>query len=131
MTAWRKREISKLQAAADMMAGDGGYSIGTTEGYKASETKRNKMLAQGKYVELALQCGAWNQVYGNETFDKRSFMINGNFDIEKFAELIVKECADFIGKENYKVINGEKDYEYFSVTSNELLQKFGIENETV
>jgi hypothetical protein len=38
--------------------------------------------------ELALQCGAWHQVYGN-----RTFMIDDHFDIEKFAELIVRECA--------------------------------------
>ena len=39
--------------------------------------------------ELALQCGAWNQVYGN-----RTFMIDEHFDIEKFARLIVHECAE-------------------------------------
>jgi len=38
--------------------------------------------------ELALQCGPWHQVYGN-----RTFMIDDHFDIEKFAELIVRECA--------------------------------------
>jgi hypothetical protein len=41
--------------------------------------------------ELALQCGAWHQVYGN-----RMFMIDEHFNIEKFAELIVKECIDKI-----------------------------------
>jgi hypothetical protein len=39
--------------------------------------------------ELALQCGAWNQVY-----DHKSLMVDRHFDIEKFAELIVKECID-------------------------------------
>jgi len=43
--------------------------------------------------ELALQCGAWHQVYGN-----RTFMIDDHFDIEKFAELIVRECVDVVGK---------------------------------
>ena len=38
--------------------------------------------------ELALQCGAWHQVYGD-----RMFMIDEHFDIEKFAELIVAECV--------------------------------------
>ena len=38
--------------------------------------------------KFARECGAWNQVYGN-----RTFMIDEHFDIEKFAELIVKECA--------------------------------------
>ena len=39
--------------------------------------------------KLARECGAWKQVYGN-----RNFMIDEHFDIEKFAELIVKECVE-------------------------------------
>ena len=38
--------------------------------------------------KFARECGAWNQVYGN-----RNFMIDEHFDIEKFAWLIVRECA--------------------------------------
>ena len=41
--------------------------------------------------ELALKCGAWNQVYGN-----REFMIDEHFDIVKFREMVIKECADHI-----------------------------------
>jgi hypothetical protein len=41
--------------------------------------------------ELALECNAWNQVY-----DNKRFMVDRNFDIEKFAELIVQECADHV-----------------------------------
>jgi hypothetical protein len=37
--------------------------------------------------ELALQCGAWHQVY-----DDKRFMINGKFDVEQFADLIIWEC---------------------------------------
>jgi hypothetical protein len=37
--------------------------------------------------ELAKECGAWNQVYGN-----RNFMIDEHFNIAKFYELIVLEC---------------------------------------
>ena len=39
--------------------------------------------------KFARECGAWNQVYGN-----RTFMIDEHFDIEKFARLIVQECAE-------------------------------------
>ena len=39
--------------------------------------------------KFARECGARNQVYGN-----RIFMIDEHFDIEKFAELIVRECAE-------------------------------------
>jgi hypothetical protein len=47
----------------------------------------------GQHIEeLALKCGAWNQVYGN-----RMFMIDEHFDIEKFAQLIVQECAEIAG----------------------------------
>ena len=41
--------------------------------------------------ELALECGAWHQVY-----EPKRFMHNHNFDIERFAELIVTECVDKI-----------------------------------
>jgi len=42
-----------------------------------------------KQIEkLALECGAWHQVY-----DQKRFMHDHNFDIERFAELIVRECA--------------------------------------
>jgi hypothetical protein len=43
--------------------------------------------------ELALESGAWHQVYGN-----RMFMIDEHFDIEKFARLIVQECAGLCDK---------------------------------
>ena len=42
---------------------------------------------------LALKCGAWHQVYGN-----RTFMIDEHFDIEKFSQLIVKECLFQVDK---------------------------------
>jgi len=38
--------------------------------------------------KFARESGAWNQVYGN-----RMFMIDEHFDINKFAQLIVRECA--------------------------------------
>jgi len=38
--------------------------------------------------KFARECGAWNQVYAD-----RTFMIDEHFDIEKFAQLIVQECA--------------------------------------
>ena len=45
--------------------------------------------------ELALECGAWNQVYGDQ-----NFMIKETFDVEKFAELIVKECLEACSRAN-------------------------------
>ena len=45
--------------------------------------------------DLALKCGAWTQVYENvKGNNDRLFMVNETFNVEKFAELIVRECAD-------------------------------------
>jgi len=64
--------------------------------------------------ELALKCGAWHQVYGDQLF-----MHNHNFDIEKFAELIVKECAEQV---DWIMAEGGK-------TQGELIKKhFGVES---
>jgi hypothetical protein len=41
--------------------------------------------------ELALQCGAWHQVY-----DQKLLKVNEYFNYEKFAELIVRECIEKI-----------------------------------
>ena len=40
-----------------------------------------------KIEELALQCGAWHQVY-----DHKRLMVDRHFDVEQFAELLVFEC---------------------------------------
>jgi nuclear transport factor 2 (NTF2) superfamily protein len=68
--------------------------------------------------QLALKCGAWHQVYGN-----RNFMFDEHFDIEKFAELIVRECALIADTERSNSIgcgyitktNGMKIKEHFGV----------------
>jgi hypothetical protein len=41
--------------------------------------------------ELALQCGAWHQVY-----DQKRLMVDRKFDVERFAELIVRDCMDVV-----------------------------------
>ena len=79
--------------------------------------------------KLAMECGAWTQVYENiKGNNDRHFMINEYFNVEKFAELIVNECVDFL----YPKLN-EK------YTPEELLQQakyrklirehFGVKNE--
>jgi len=45
-------------------------------------------------LKLALQSGAWHQVY-----DQERFMVDSGFDVEKFAELIVRECAEIADTE--------------------------------
>ena len=59
--------------------------------------------------KFARECGAWNQVYGN-----RTFMIDEHFDIEKFARLIVRECA--------KVADGG-----WADPGHQIKQHFGVE----
>jgi len=41
--------------------------------------------------ELAIKCGAWNQVYNN-----KEFMVDRTFQVEKFAELIIQDCIDVV-----------------------------------
>ena len=68
--------------------------------------------------QLALTCGAWNQVYGN-----RNFMIDEHFDIEKFAELIVRDCIEQCEK--------NADHEYLGPGSKlsafNIRERFGVE----
>ena len=64
--------------------------------------------------ELALQCGAWNQVY-----DQKRFMLDSNFDVEKFAELIVRECAKRV--DYWESRQGEH--------ADDILKHFGVTND--
>lgn len=59
-----------------------------------------------RFEELALQCGAWQQVY-----DQKVFMMDNNFDLEKFANLVLADkgyelgtlegAEEFARKRNY------------------------------
>ena len=65
-----------------------------------------------KIEELALQCGAWHQVY-----DHKSLMVDRHFDVEQFAELIVKECADVATMNQFQ----------YDAVGNYVLKHFGVE----
>ena len=41
--------------------------------------------------DLAVECGAFHQVY-----DNKRFMVNENFDVETFARLIIDDCIDIV-----------------------------------
>ena len=69
-----------IKAGADIHAGDGGYSEGTKEGYEAFVKIRNKSLGEGRIREIAEQCNIGKLV--------------DTWEYEKFAELIVLECAE-------------------------------------
>ena len=67
--------------------------------------------------ELVMQ--SWNTYY-NEEVNGSKFPVVQKFDAEKFAELIVKECAD-IGNKAYSDVG---DYTYIG---DKIKKHFGIE----
>jgi len=76
-----------IKAGADINAGDGGYSIGTQEKYDEFVKGRNESLGKMRIREFAEQ----STTYIEPTSNSGEGWI---FDKEKFAELIVRECAD-------------------------------------
>ena len=78
--------------------------------------------------KFARECGAWNQVYGN-----RTFMIDEHFDIEKFAQLIVRECISMADKESERYSNLDQEYCSMAMDNyRELVRKhFGVEDRAV
>jgi hypothetical protein len=80
-----------IKAGADINAGDGGYSIGTQEKYDEFVKGRNESLGKMRIREFAEQ----STTYIEPTSNSGEGWI---FDKEKFAELIVKECIDVVGK---------------------------------
>ena len=84
----------QIKAGADIHAGDGGYSEGTQEQYDAFVKVRNKSLAQGRIRDLAEQAGMTDNKFGMY-FAKDKHDEDG-VDLEKFAELIVRECVNWI-----------------------------------
>ena len=72
--------------------------------------------------ELALKCGAWHQVYGN-----RNFMLDEHFDIAKFAQLIVRECADICMEMSAKCAGLEGDGALAKDCAYWIQKDFGVE----
>jgi hypothetical protein len=70
--------------------------------------------------QLALESGAWHQVY-----DQKRFIVDSNFDVEKFAELIVRECIDIASQEDFDVMM--KEGYPCSQTAKKIKQHFGVE----
>ena len=52
----------------------------------------------------------------------------GELDPEKFAELIVRECAEMVRKNNYQFISNEQHY---GVTSGDILNHFGVKDDCI
>ena len=68
--------------------------------------------------QLAIECNAWEQVY-----NPHKFMVDRTFDVEKFADLIVKDCAGIADTERSNSVgcgyitktNGMRIKEHFRV----------------
>jgi hypothetical protein len=72
--------------------------------------------------KFARECGAWNQIYGD-----KNFMIKETFDVEKFARLIVEECASRVRFTDLLECNDDSDGEILLQASVQLKQHFGVE----
>ena len=75
---------NNIKAGADLHAGDGGYSEGTKEKYDEFVKGRNQSLGNMRIRELAEQAS------------KEAFPLGSMAWMEKFAELIVRECIDIV-----------------------------------
>ena len=84
----------RIKAGSDIHAGDGGYGIGTKENYDAFVKVRNKSLAAARIRRLAEQAGMTDDKYG--MFFAKDKHDEDGVDLEKFAELIVRECIKSI-----------------------------------
>jgi len=79
-------DFPKIQAGADIHAGDGGYNEGNKEDYEAFVKVRNKSLAEARIKEIAVDAGMISSEANG--FDRTSLLQKE----KKFAELIVREC---------------------------------------
>lgn len=80
-----------IKAGAEIHACDGDYSIGTQEGYEAFARERNKSLFKMRIREL------WDMAAKMES--DPSWEGQTRF-MEKFAELIVRECVSHVADDN-------------------------------
>ena len=48
---------------------------------------------------------------------------NQNFCYQEFAKLIVRECAEFVRKQNYESMRNEESY---NIASTDILKHFGV-----
>ena len=104
---------NNIKAGADIHAGDGGYSEGTKEKYDEFVKGRNQSLGKMRIKELKEQAMEW--VPNMADPDTKIRLLNA----EKFAELIVRECA----RVYWNIDDGEIHGQYV----NALKQHFGVE----
>jgi len=101
-----------IKSGGDINAGDGGYSVSTKEKYDRFVNDRNQSLGKMRIRELAEKC--WSHRVDGALVDGQL-----HFDQQKFAELIVKECAMLV--ETYQ------DKNTFYRADFTIKQHFGVE----
>jgi len=111
----------QIKAGSDIHAGDSGYSIGTKEKYDEFVKIRNKSLAKSRIRELAVEAGASINTGTHPLTGVVDGLTMRNKEIEKFAELIVRECAS-------KVDNILREKKHGGGTmGDEIREHFGVE----
>ena len=103
-----------IKTGADIHAGDGGYSIGTEEKYNEFAKGRNQSMGKMRIKELEKQC--WSHRVDGVLVDGHL-----HFNTQKFAELIVEECATVIEKNLFQGIGWN--------TAKKVKQHFGFYKE--
>ena len=82
-----------IKAGSDIHAGDGGYSKGTQEEYENFAKLRNQSL-------LKMRLREFEKASGLEIYGLGAKRVPWEAAMEKFAELIVRECAEFANEHN-------------------------------
>ena len=78
-----------IKAGSDIHAGDGGYSKGTQEEYENFAKLRNQSL-------LKMRLREFEKASGLEIYGLGAKRVPWEAAMEKFAELIVRECVDVV-----------------------------------
>ena len=102
-----------IKIGADIHAGDGGYSEGTQEKYDEFAKGRNQSLGKMRIKELAIEADIMAPTWNNVPLG-----------YQKFAELIVRECAEMVRIQNEQFMQNESHY---GVVSADVLKHFGVE----
>jgi len=100
----------------NIKAGDGGYSIGTKEKYDEFVKGRNRSLGTTRILQLAEQAGA--ETWSRAPMRAVTGLAFTDENLEKFAELIVKECA---------LTAGLMEHEGRRGIGAQILEHFGVE----
>jgi hypothetical protein len=106
-----------LQVGADIHAGNGGYSEGNKEDYEAFVKVRNKSLVEARIKDLADQAREYATT--RHPISNITLSINNDKFEQKFAELLIQECAD-VAKRFHK---NNKEYD----AGLAIEQHFGVE----